>query len=89
MEAVAKELTTGHWRMEPGKAALVNTRKEVDHGWRAVSDILDHQGQSRLAADVGRFSTDMPLPLSDREQLAAQILKRSRDRHIDRAPLSR
>ncbi len=89
VEAVAKELLTGHWRIEPGKAALVNTRKEVDRGWRAVSDILDRQGHSPLAADVRHFRTDMPSPLSDREQLATQILKRSRDPHVDRAPLSR
>src|SRR5207302_3479310 len=39
-EAVAAELLKGDLRVEPGKSKLVETRKEVERGWRATSDIL-------------------------------------------------
>jgi Relaxase/Mobilisation nuclease domain len=88
-EAVAAELVTGHWHIEQGKATLLTTRREVDRGWRAVSDILARQGQLDLVADVRRFAKDMSSPLTDRERLAAQILDQTRRSHIDRVPSSR
>jgi hypothetical protein len=89
VEAVAAELMTGHWRVEPGKAALKTTRRAIDGGWNAVSDILVLQGQPELATDVRRFTKDMPSPLTDREQIAARILGQSRRPHVYRAPPSR
>jgi hypothetical protein len=89
VETVAAELMTGHWRIEPGKATLLATQREIDRGWQAVSNILARQGQPELAADVRRFSTDIPAPITDREQIAAQILNQSRRPHIDRVPSSR
>lgn len=89
VEAVAAELMTGHWRIEPGKANLLNTRLAIDRGWNAVSDILARQGQPELAADARRFSKDMPSPLTDRERLATQIFDQSRRLQIDRVPPSR
>jgi hypothetical protein len=54
-EAVAAELLKGSFRAEPGKGTLVQTRRQVDSGWRTVSDILLNDGQSELAAQVQRF----------------------------------
>jgi hypothetical protein len=86
LEVVDAELITGR-PVEPGRAALMNTRREVDRGWQAVSDILDRQGHSELATDVRRFSINMALPQTDREQISSQVIQRARDRHIDREPL--
>jgi len=49
---VAKELQNGNIRAEPGKTKLMQTRQDVEHGWRTVSQILEHAGQPALAAEV-------------------------------------
>jgi len=89
VEAVARELFKGNRQVEPGKARLLNTRKDVERGWRAVSEILDRQGQPALAGQVRQFTDRMPPPITEREQLAAQVLDRTRDRHIRHEPISR
>jgi type IV secretory pathway VirD2 relaxase len=89
VEAVARELFKGDRKFDPGKARLLNTRKEVERGWRAMSEILDRQGQPALAGQVRQFTDRMPPPITEREQLAAQVLDRARDRHIGHEPISR
>ena len=43
--AVAAELLRGNLRIEAGKAKLLETRREVERGWWAVSDILVAEGR--------------------------------------------
>jgi hypothetical protein len=74
-EAVAAELLKGNLRIEAGKAKLLETRIEVERGWWAVTDILVAEGRPELAAQVRRFSAQMPPPWTDRE-LVAQALRR-------------
>jgi hypothetical protein len=76
-EAVAAELLRGNLRIEAGKARLLNTRREVERGWWAVSDILVAERRPELAAQVRRFSAQMPPPWTDRESIA-QTLRRHR-----------
>jgi hypothetical protein len=73
VEAVAAELLKGDLCVEPGKATLIATRKEVERGWRATSDILVAQGQPELAAQVRRFADQMPPPRTDREWVAREL----------------
>jgi hypothetical protein len=89
VEAVARELSKGDPQADPGKARLLDTRKEMDRGWRAVSEILDREGQPALAAQVKQFTDRMPPPITEKEQLAAQVLDRTRDRHVRHEPISR
>jgi len=89
VEAVAKQPIKDDRGFDLGKARLLDTRKEVEHGWRAVSEILDRQGQSALAGQVRQFTDRMASPITDKERLAAQVLDRTRDRHIRREPISR
>ena len=49
-EAVAAELLKENSHVEPGKRTIVETRRQVERGWRATSDILLSQGQPELAA---------------------------------------
>jgi hypothetical protein len=74
-EAVAAELLKGDPRVEAGKAKLLETRREVERGWWAVSDILVADGRPELAAQVRRFSAQMSPPWTDRESIA-QALRR-------------
>jgi hypothetical protein len=74
-QAVAAELSKGSLRVEAGKAKLLETRREVDRGWWAVSNILIDEGGPELAVHVRRFSAQMPAPRTDRE-LIAEALRR-------------
>jgi hypothetical protein len=89
VEAVARELSKGERQIEIGKARLLNTRKDVERGWRAMSEILERQGQPALAVQVRQFTDRMPPPITEREQLAAQELDRTRDRHVRHESVSR
>jgi hypothetical protein len=89
VEAVVRELFKGDRQFDPGKATLLNTRTEVERGWRAMSEILDRQGQPTLAGQVRQFTDRMPPPITESEQLAAQVLDRTRNRHIRHEPISR
>jgi len=78
-EAVAAELLKHDLRIDPGKSTLMATRKEVELGWRATSDILIAQGQPELAAHVKRFVAQMPPPRTKRELIAAELLELTRE----------
>jgi hypothetical protein len=89
-EAVANELLTGRFRIEPGRAALTDTRQAAERAWRATINILQAQGHSDLATDVRRFVEQMPPPMTDKEQLAKELLRAGRKaRILDRAPPTR
>ncbi len=72
-ESVAAALLKGDLRVEPGKSKLVETRKVVEHGWRATSDILIAQGHPELAAHIRRFLAQMPPARTEREQVGERI----------------
>lgn len=76
VEAVAGELLKGGLQVEPGKIVLVQTRKEVERGWRAVGEMLVSEGQVELAAQVRRFVDQMPPPRTEKERLAAGLVQR-------------
>jgi Relaxase/Mobilisation nuclease domain len=78
-EAVAAELLNGGLRVEAGKATMLQTRRSVQRGWRAVSDILMAEGQSELAAQVRRFSAQMPPPLTDNDSIAEDLRRYKRE----------
>jgi hypothetical protein len=69
-EGVAYELLKGELRVEGGKARLLETRKGVERGWFAVSDLLMGEGRKELANEVWRFAAEMPPPKTEREMIA-------------------
>ncbi len=75
--AVAGELLKGGLRIEPGKVALVQTRKEVERGWRAVGEMLFSEGQPELAAQVRRLVDEMHPPRTEKERIAAELVQRA------------
>jgi Relaxase/Mobilisation nuclease domain len=78
-EAVAAELSKGSLRIEPGRARLLETRRLVDRGCWAVSDILVAEGRPELAEQVRRFSAQMPPPRTDRESVAEALRRHIRE----------
>jgi hypothetical protein len=89
VEAVAAELLKGHLRVEAGKARLLETRREVERGWWAVSDILVAEGRPQLAAQVRRFSAQMPPPWTDREAIAETLRRQTRQLRTRDDPATR
>lgn len=77
-ESVAAELLNGHLRPEAGGSKLIETRKEVERGWRATSDILFAQGHPELAAQVRRFVDQLSPPRTEKENVAHQLLAEMR-----------
>jgi type IV secretory pathway VirD2 relaxase len=78
-DAVAQEMAKGKLRIEPGKASLVATRKEVQRAWLAVGDILIRERQPELAAHVRRFADQMAPPLTEKEWVATRLTESGRD----------
>lgn len=78
-EEVSRKLISGRFRAEPGKETLTQTRKEVERGWRGVSNILASGGYRELAAEAARFIDRMPPPRSDREIVADELRNKHRD----------
>ena len=81
-ESVAAELLRGDLRVEAGKSKLVQTRRDVERGWQAMSDLLLAEGQPQLASQVRRFVNEMRPPHTESEQIAAELLHRSTRRDI-------
>ena len=79
-EVVAAQLHMGDVRAEPGKHTLVETRRQVESGWRALDDSLTKEGHENLARDVQLFVERMPPPRTERELVAARLLERTRAR---------
>jgi hypothetical protein len=88
-EAVAADLLKGNLRVEVGKVKLLETRKEVEKGWWAISDILVAEGRPELAAQVRRFSAQMPPPWTDREAIAETLRRHTRELRTRDDPAAR
>jgi MobA/VirD2-like, nuclease domain len=76
--AIAAELLTGSVRTELGKQKLLETRNDVEEGWRSVANLLARDGHRTLAEEVRMFLEQMPPPKSEREITASQLLKNLR-----------
>jgi Relaxase/Mobilisation nuclease domain len=78
-ESVARELLKGVLRAEIGKARLLATRKDVERGWWAASDILLAVGRTELWRQVRQFAAEMPPPLTERESIADALRQSGRE----------
>jgi hypothetical protein len=83
VELTAVELAKGNLRREPGRQVLLQTRKEVERGWHAISEVLSSEGQRQLAADVWQFVKEMTPPRTEREQIALALLQRVRQPKLE------
>lgn len=79
VEQAAADLAKGNRQPDFGKARLLQTRQSVERGWSALSEILSDHGQRTLAEDIRRFVDEMPLPRTEREQIADRVLVRARE----------
>jgi relaxase-like protein len=87
--AVAGQLCKVESSANAGEARLLATRKEVERGWHAVTDILVAEGQSALAALVRQFSAQMLLPSTDGAAKPVGIRGHTRDARTPLDPPAR
>lgn len=71
--AVARELDQGGLKVEPASEQLISTRRDVLRGWEAVAQTLEAQQETRLAAAVRRFVREMPVPMTEKQWIAARL----------------
>jgi hypothetical protein len=88
-DAAARELRAGSLEPEPGKRELLETRRAVLDGWRALGDILEGDGNPQLAGLVRRFAEAMPPPLTEKEMMARQLGAHFRTDKIQEQALTR
>jgi hypothetical protein len=77
-ETVAAELHSGTNYVDPGRRTLVETRRQVESGWRTLADSLAKVGHEDLARDVQLFVERMPSPRTEKELIATRLLERTR-----------
>ena len=80
-EAIAAELLRGGVRIEDGKKTLTETRRNVLRGWQAVASELASVGYSDLSMEIGNFTKQMPLPITEREWIARELNDRLHRSH--------
>jgi hypothetical protein len=85
-EDVGAELLKGKIRAEPGKRTLVETRRQIEGGWRTLADSLAKDGDCRLADDVRQLIDRMREPKTEREWIAARLTSRARDPRAREGP---
>lgn len=81
IQSVHSDLLKGDIRVEPGKTKLVDTRAQVERGWRALGDLLEHQGKHEIAREVRRFVDWMPPPHTEKERIFDQLQKHRRSEY--------
>lgn len=87
-DTVVSELIAGGLKTEPVRARLLETRREVVHGWNEVADDLVLQNQVELAQAVRNFVMRMPPPQTEKEFMRTQLLETRTIRNVrdDREP---
>jgi Relaxase/Mobilisation nuclease domain len=81
-ETVAAELLRGTTHVESGKRTLMETRRQVEGGWRNLAINLVRTGHQDLARDVQRFVDRMPPVRTERETITAELLTTVREQRI-------
>jgi len=60
---------------DAGRLNLINTRQKVTLGWAQLASRLGAEGYPELVDALNRFVAAMPSPKTDRERLAASVMK--------------
>lgn len=75
VESVARELSHGGVVPETGKSRILETREEVVRGWLGFASNVEKEGRHELAAHVRQFVDRMPPAQTEKEWLAAGLMR--------------
>jgi hypothetical protein len=89
VDRVAGQLAKGRLEVEIGKNTLMRTRAEVGEGWRAVSEILERQGNAELAKEIRDFGNRLPPVRTEIEYLKERLMQRISRPKIEKSSLVR
>lgn len=86
---IAEQLQAGRAPSQEGRSSLLQTRRQVEEGWRSVAQMLKDGGHRELAEATSRFVAGVPAVRTDQEHIAAQLVSRvtkqpERDRALTR-----
>lgn len=79
-EAVARDLSRGGLKPEPGGERLRATRRDILDGYREFTEQAQREGRQDLADLVRRFAERMPPPMTERQWIAEQLRQHARTR---------
>jgi hypothetical protein len=85
IERTATELAKSSPFRDPARAKLIETRRVVTAGWLRAAALLDQQGESTLAGEVRQFAKCLPPVLTDREQIAIELIRNVKAQRSARA----
>lgn len=77
VERATADLRRGFRYVDQGRRTLVETRRIVEAGWRALAENLKKEGYAELSRDVSLHIDNMSPPRTERE-LVATLLERTR-----------
>ena len=75
LDVIVRELRQTQTISDPARRKLVETRKAIIAGWNAVAAKLEAQGEEVLGGDVRYFAKHLPPVMTDRERLAAELIR--------------
>lgn len=75
IERTATELVKSGAIRDPARAKLIETRGVVTTGWLRAAVLLDQQGETTLAGEVRQFVKSLPPVLTNREQIAIELIR--------------
>jgi hypothetical protein len=82
VQEVVRQLVGGDLSLGRGSSKMLETRRQVERGWSAVTDILVDMGQNELASQVKHFVNHLHAPQTDAQRLAAELRMRTREARI-------
>ena len=77
------EAASSHTIGTPGLGHIFATAEAVRHDWLQTRETLEHQGLTRLAAEVEGFRRGLRVPKT-REERAFTLIRRAREQHMAR-----
>jgi hypothetical protein len=76
---IAQEIRRTGSVTDPVRETLLATRKALLGHWARVAGTLDLQGEIELAGDVRVFTRHLPSVMTNKERIAAQLLRHARE----------
>jgi hypothetical protein len=80
VRAIADEFAHIGTIQDPARPGLLETRNAVRAHWARTAEVLEAQGEARLADKVRDFARQLPAVLTDKERLAMQFARHLRER---------
>src|SRR6185312_12522100 len=84
LDGIVRELSQTQTISDPARRKLVETRRAIIAGWNAVAAKLEAQGEEVLGGDVRYFAKHLPPVMTDRERLAAELIRSAEAKRSER-----